>query len=74
MADVIRVQPEIAVPPKDAKRSMTNLLIWAGLLGALAWSWEGADMRPGDLIADAANMSRTVITAGLGVRSDVKIP
>ena len=57
MADVIRVQPEIVVPPKDTKRSMTNLLIWAGMLGALAWSWEGADMRPGDLIADAANMS-----------------
>ena len=39
-----------------AKRSYGNLLIWGAILGLLAASWEGADMRPADLINDAGNM------------------
>ena len=57
MANVISVQTETALPPKDGKRTALNMVVWGGILAALAWSWEGADMRPMDLIADSANMS-----------------
>ena len=47
----------IDLPPADRKRSVGNLILWAIILGALAWSWEGADMRPIALFTDAANMA-----------------
>ena len=49
--------PEIALPPADRKRTIINLLLWAALFAVLAWSWDGADMRPGDLVRDAGNMA-----------------
>ncbi len=44
------------VPEPPVKRSVGNILLWAGILGLLVASWEGADMRPGDLYSDAGNM------------------
>ena len=34
------------------------LLAWGALLGLLAVSWKGADMRPADLLRDGGNMAR----------------
>jgi len=36
--------------------SWTVSLVWAVVLGTLAWAWQGAEMRPLDLIRDADNM------------------
>ncbi|RED44866.1 phosphonate ABC transporter, permease protein PhnE [Aestuariispira insulae] len=44
--------------PKAHKRSIMNIIGWGILLALLAWSWEGADMRPMALIDDAENMSQ----------------
>lgn len=46
----------IALPPRDLKRSWLNILAWGLLFVILASSWEGADMRPGDLVTFAPNM------------------
>jgi len=45
-----------APPPRDAKRSALTLLGWAAFAAFLAWSWQGAEMRPLDLIRDSGNM------------------
>lgn len=47
-----------AIPPYNVKRSVVNIIGWGILFGLLAWSWEGADMRPMSLVNDAANMSQ----------------
>jgi phosphonate transport system permease protein len=39
------------------KRSLLGLIGWGLLLGLLAASWKGADMRPFDLVRDSANMA-----------------
>lgn len=44
-------------PPRSAQSSLTRLTGWAIVLAILAWSWEGADMRPMDLIKDSGNMA-----------------
>ena len=44
------------LPPKDLKRSSANILGWGIFLLILTWSWEGADMRPAELIRDSGNM------------------
>lgn len=54
---VTAASPISQLPPKDAKRSFVNLFIWGAILAALMWSWEGADIRPGDLVADSGNMA-----------------
>jgi phosphonate transport system permease protein len=56
-------QPAPARPAFDPagaypKWNFWQLAAWALLLGVLAASWRGADMRPGDLIHDAGNMGR----------------
>jgi len=43
-------------PPRGLKRSAANLAGWATLLAVLTWAWEGADMRPLELIRDSGNM------------------
>ncbi len=48
----------VPLPRQDLKRSWGAILGWAVLLGLLAWSWEGADMRPGDLARYSGNMIR----------------
>lgn len=47
----------IEVPRKDLKRSGISIAAWGLMFLALAWSWEGADMRPLDLFSDAGNMA-----------------
>ncbi|MEC7301498.1 MAG: phosphonate ABC transporter, permease protein PhnE [Pseudomonadota bacterium] len=47
---------EVELPPRDLKRSVGNMLGWGALALILVWSWEGADMRPGELIRDSGNM------------------
>lgn len=44
------------LPPKDLKRSGLNILIWAVIMGLLVMSWEGADMRPMELVENSENM------------------
>ncbi|MGE0652429.1 MAG: phosphonate ABC transporter, permease protein PhnE [Alphaproteobacteria bacterium] len=44
------------VPRKDIKRSLGSVLIWGAVALALAWAWDGADIRPMALINDSANM------------------
>ena len=50
--------PAVTLPPRDLKQSWGNIAIWGIVLGLLVWSWEGADMRPGDLIENSSNMAR----------------
>ncbi len=49
-----------ALPPRNLKRTWGNVAAWAVIAGLLAWSWDGADMRPGDLIESADNMLRYI--------------
>jgi len=46
---------ELAVD--QPKAHWSHWFIWALLLGLLAWSWEGAEMRPAVLWSDAGNMA-----------------
>ncbi|MEC5397519.1 phosphonate ABC transporter, permease protein PhnE [Uliginosibacterium sp. H1] len=39
------------------RTSVLTLLVWGLVLGAFAWAWQGADIRPGALFADSANMA-----------------
>jgi phosphonate transport system permease protein len=50
---------EALVPPLQHKprRRLSTQLAWGLLLGALVWSWQGADIRPMALWADSANMA-----------------
>ena len=40
------------------RRSLAALFGWGALLALLAASWQGADMRPADLVRDAGNMAK----------------
>lgn len=42
--------------PAAPRTSLTTLLTWGVLLALLAGSWQGADMRPLDLLRDGGNM------------------
>ena len=42
--------------PAAPKRSLIGAFAWAALAGLLAWSWRGAEMKPGDLLLHAGNM------------------
>lgn len=39
---------------------LPTLLLWGLILGVLAWSWQGAEMRPMALVSDSANMAEYV--------------
>ena len=43
--------------PPAPRTSLGTLLLWGLLLALLAGSWQGADMRPLDLLRDAGNMA-----------------
>ena len=47
----------LELPPRDLKKSLLSYLGWGLFLAVLIWSWEGAEMRPLDLIRDAGNMA-----------------
>jgi len=38
------------------RSAWSTTVVWALVLGTLAWAWQGAEMRPLDLIRDADNM------------------
>lgn len=44
-------------PPRTLQSSLGSLLGWGAVLAALAWSWDGADMRPLALLKDSGNMA-----------------
>ncbi len=48
----------IALTPHTLKPSLPTLVGWALVLGVLAASWQGADMRPLDLVRDSGNMAK----------------
>lgn len=48
-----RLTPEMTVP----KRSLVGYFFWALVVIFLAGSWQGADMRPLDLLRDSGNMA-----------------
>ena len=55
-------QAQLPVPAADSaagypKRNLWQLAGWGLLLGILGASWNGADMRPADLIKDSGNMA-----------------
>ena len=57
MTDIAAQARPVELPKGDRKRTTLNLVLWALVLIALMWSWEGADMRPMALYNDAANMA-----------------
>tara|TARA_R110000868_G_scaffold14669_4_gene67924 strand:+ start:1367 stop:2173 length:807 start_codon:yes stop_codon:yes gene_type:complete len=57
MTDIAAKSRPVELPKPDMKRTTLNLVMWALILAALMWSWEGADMRPLALYEDAANMA-----------------
>jgi phosphonate transport system permease protein len=46
------------LPPRDARRSLLQMLGWGVALAVLAWAWRGAEMNPAVLFSDAGNMAR----------------
>jgi len=47
---------DVSLPPHNLKRSLTSLVMWGAGFILLMMSWDGADMRPMDLINDSDNM------------------
>lgn len=48
----------LADPSGGIRRpGLPTLLLWGLILGVLAWSWQGAEMRPMALVADSGNMA-----------------
>lgn len=43
--------------PQAPRASLLGLMAWGVLLALLALSWQGADMRPLDLLRDSGNMA-----------------
>jgi phosphonate transport system permease protein len=50
----------IRLPPANLRRSLSYFLAWAAVFAVLAWSWQGADMRPLELLAYSGNMARFI--------------
>lgn len=50
--------PPLSTQAKLPKTEWTTLLMWGVVLGLLALSWQGADMRPADLVRDSGNMAK----------------
>jgi len=47
----------VSLPRTSPPRTLAHALGWAAALGVLAWSWEGAEIRPLPLLRDAGNMA-----------------
>lgn len=52
------MEPSAATLPEPPRRSLAAAAGWAVFAALLAWSWQGAEMRPAALIRDAGNMGR----------------
>lgn len=48
--------PTVGLPPRDMKRTWTSIVGWGALFALLAWSMEGAELRPWDLVEYSGNM------------------
>ena len=57
MTSITKSRAPVDIPPRDLKRSGLNIALWAVVAGTLMWAWDGADMRPMDLITDSGNMT-----------------
>ena len=67
MNDIANKSSAIEIPKADLKRSVSNLLMWAVLLIALMWSWEGADMRPMALYEWPTLLNEMIITVQIAI-------
>jgi len=47
-------------PPRTPRQTLGRALNYALVIAILAWAWQGAEMRPLDLIRDAGNMATFV--------------
>ena len=56
MSSVDHLDATVELPKKELKRTIGTLVMWTFLALLLAYSWEGADMRPGELISNSDNM------------------
>lgn len=52
------VPPAALAPPGAGKRTLVHAFGWAAAILVLAWAWEGADMRVGELVRDSGNMTK----------------
>ncbi len=50
--------PAPITPDTLPRTSLATLVVWGACLGLLALSWQGADMRPADLVRDSGNMAK----------------
>lgn len=57
MQHVITAETKPIIEMTSPKKHWSHWLIWAIAFLVLAWSWEGAEMRPGSLFTDAGNMA-----------------
>ena len=58
MARTDRPRAAVLEPPRvPPKRRLIELVSWAVVLAVLWWAWEGADIRPYDLIRYSGNMA-----------------
>jgi phosphonate transport system permease protein len=48
---------ELEKAPRDARTTLTRLLLYALAAAVLMWAWQGAEIRPMALIKDAGNMA-----------------
>ncbi|MCW5592532.1 MAG: phosphonate ABC transporter, permease protein PhnE [Burkholderiales bacterium] len=52
------VPPSALSPPGAEKRTLVQAFGWGAVAIVLAWAWNGADMRVGDLVKDSGNMAK----------------
>lgn len=58
MTQFVRTATAGGLPePGGTRRSLLQALGWGIFVAILAWSWQGADMRPPDLLRDFGNMA-----------------
>jgi phosphonate transport system permease protein len=60
-ATLASIPPGALSPTGGAKRTLVQAFGWAVFALVLLWAWNGADMRPLDLVKDSGNM-RTFLT------------
>ena len=58
MTDIAGGAAAVTLPKRDLIRSTSSLVAWAVFAGVLMWAWQGADMRPYDLVQYSGNMAQ----------------